>query len=1089
MVGYIVRHRQLGIGKVAGFQNHALIIRFVGGQTHAFNPAELRGGSLSRTPLALGAPCRCLQGEGTVRRIASRPQPGTANEHDPYRYEIALPGDVVSEASEETIIPLADAAAVDPRFRLASADVQHYSLFQAREGLAGAYARMLNEGASLKALLGSRVDLRPHQAFVAGTVLLDHQRRYVMADEVGLGKTIEAGVVVTDLLAHKPDARILVVCPGALTNQWLSELYAKFGGRLFTLLDLHEPLFIPWPKLRQVIVSTTLAAFRFPEKLCSIAWDLVVVDETHHLLASQVAYDFVARLSRRAPSMLLLSALPAHQREEDLLRLLALLEPDRFAEMSEEQRRSFHALHAAQSQLGRGLRIIARRVDDFAIGEATAGDVLEVAHRLLSMPGIADDDELRTRLETIDPIGDGFISGVREFAHALANRYCLSRRVLRNRRRRLVEQEQIVSIARRVRLVPLRPEQIELEARDAVDGLLVSARQSGLSPELARALARTLWQSAVEPSILFGLLEGLERAPTQDIDAVGRDLVAQGHTVGYTDWDLYRELLFRAVRRTIAPARLAAAKRATRAWCEFPGTPHRRAALLDLIDSMLAANPRSKVLIFAGFPGVAAVLSEALRARFGAEAVCEFRADMPEEAKERSVVRFRDAPSAHVLVSDETGGEGRNFQFAGEIVHYDTPWHAAKVEQRIGRLDRIGRERYSREVCSSVLYNAASTEAGLIDCLSDGLRVYQESISGLEFALRDIENALVDRALEGGLDALHGFAEEVRVMAERERAQDDSQSVLDESSFEQGAAARFRRIVPSDPADRGIEGPFLSYFKALCGGNGVKPVQEPGVPAGSVWRLRPEEARFGALPGDSTGRVPLVGDHEGTFRRDVGQLYPRLQFFNVGNAVFDSVIRSLTLHATGRTYALECKESGMEPWVGFEFVLAATPNYRVLGSDVALTSAVERLFPVLPPFRTFVSPDGELAVDPEALLRVRRRVDPANGGRTWWDLKNHRDSLSRALGARDWQDAVLFASERAVTAARSHFSAILADRLETDLARIESISSQDAAAGDTDCVIDLEMMRRAIVEWDVRVDAAGFLSVNGEVAKPGPGVQ
>lgn len=1030
-----------------------------------------------------------MQGEGTVRRVTSRPQPGTATEHAPYRYEIALSGDVIVETTEEEIIPLADSGAVDPVLRLASGDVYQYTLFQAREGLAGAYAKMLKEGASLRALLGSRVDLRPHQAFVAGTVLLDHRHRYVLADEVGLGKTIEAGVVITDLLAHKPDARILVVCPGALTNQWLSEIYAKFGGRLFTLLDLHEPLLIPWPTLRQVIVSTTLAAYRFPQRLSSIAWDLVVVDETHHLLASPVAYEFVSGLSRRVPSLLLLSALPAHQREEDLLRLLALLEPDRFSEMSEERRYSFQALHATQAQLGRGLRIIGREIDEFLSGDASADEVMAVARRLLSMPGVADDDEMRARLEAIDSSSDAFAGSVREFAHALASRYCLSRRILRNRRRRLIEQDQIVPISRLVRMVPLRPSQLELEAHEAVDELLRSVRGTGLPTKLTRALARTVWQAAVEPKALSGLLEGLERAPVHDIDSVGQDLVAQGHTVGYTDWELYRELLFRVVRRAISPTRLAAAKRAARAWCDFPGLPDRRAALLDLLDATIAMHPGAKVLVFAGFPGVAALLGETLRSRFGADAVAEFRADMPEEAKERSVVRFRDGADTRVLVSDETGGEGRNFQFASEIVHYDTPWYAARIEQRIGRLDRLGRERYSREVHSSVLFNAASVEAGLVDCLSEGLRVYQESISGLEFALREIENALVDRALEGGLEAVIGFAEEVRAIAEREREQDDTQAVLDESSFEQGAAARFRRIVPSDPADRGIEVPFLSYFRALCGGNGVRQSQEPGCPAGTVWRLRPEETRYGALPGDSVGRVPLVGDHEGTFRRDVGQIYPRLQFFNVGNPVFDAVIRSLTLHATGRTYALECREPDVEPWVGFEFVFAAVPDYRVLASDPALVNAVERVFPVLPPFRIFVSPDGVPASDPERLLQVRRRIDRESGGRTWWDLKGRAGVLARALGARDWQDAVLAAAARAVADAKPHFGAVLAQHLEADLARLDLLLSRDAGAGDSSSVVDSELIRRAVTGWDLRVDAAGFLSINGELAGHGPGVQ
>ncbi len=90
----------------------------------------------------------------------------------------------------------------------------------------------------LGALLSSRIALLPHRAYVAGVVLLDRQQRYLLADEVGLGKTVEAGIVIHDLLARQPDARVLILCPGALVQQWLCELYAKFSRRIFRLPEL-----------------------------------------------------------------------------------------------------------------------------------------------------------------------------------------------------------------------------------------------------------------------------------------------------------------------------------------------------------------------------------------------------------------------------------------------------------------------------------------------------------------------------------------------------------------------------------------------------------------------------------------------------------------------------------------------------------------------------------------------------------------------------------------------------------------------------------------------------------------------------------
>src|SRR5690606_7536938 len=119
---------------------------------------------------------------------------------------------------------------------------------------------------------------------------------------------------------------------------------------------------------------------------------------------------------------------------------------------------------------------------------------------------------------------------------------------------------------------------------------------------------------------------------------------------------------------------------------------------------------KPKVLVFAGFPGLAPIAAASLRRAFGTAAVVEFRFDLDREEKEDNVRRFRDEPGTWILVSDETGGEGRNFQFADRLVHLDTPWYVARVEQRIGRLDRLGREQHHPSVLSCVVFNSWTEE-------------------------------------------------------------------------------------------------------------------------------------------------------------------------------------------------------------------------------------------------------------------------------------------------------------------------------------------------------------------------------------------
>lgn len=1137
MRGFLLRHKQLGLGKVVQAARGALRIYFIDSrQQHDISPRELQGGMLEREQLARGARCRALQngdtGEVVVQGLSgSMPRPA-----DPYAYVVCDEGaaaGVPRVVSEVDLLPLDGAESADPLVRLAGARVQPYRLFQSRETLRRAYARLVRDGAGLRALLASRVDLRPHQAFVAGTVMLDPRRRYILADEVGLGKTIEAGLVIHDLLAQKPDAKILVMCPGALTQQWLCEMYSKFGGQLFQLVDLHDPLFLNWRGVRRAIVSTTLAACKVGPILEKIRWDMVVVDEVHHLLASSALYGLVERLSQRAPSLLLLSAVPAHEREDEFLRLLALLEPERYA--APQARAHFAALYALQTQLGRGLRVLTRRIEGYERGEFTLDDVHPIAQRVLDLDVVRHDDDLRHRLVAIadsprvraaepeEPSVDGAahtaiapqaagleVSRVavaeaqvapsaqsattegraaigaefRRLVHDVADRYRINRRILRNRRQRLIEQAQMAAIERRVCHAGYAPDQLELEAVDAVERLLRTARDQGLDADAVAAFARTALQSTASPTTMLGLLLGLQQTDAQPVNSDGRELVLMGHTVGYTDWDLHQALLFRIVRAHVPASPLAHAIAAARTWRDAGPQYARADRLLTVLAAHDGIAPRPKVLVFAGYPGLAAEVLRAVQERYGVKAAAEFRAQLEPEVKEANVLRWQRDPLTWILVSDETGGEGRNFQFAAELIHYDTPWHAARVEQRIGRLDRLGRER--GDVTSTVVYNTASVEAGLVRCYDEGVGVYRSSISGLEFALRTVERDLLTVAVADGRDALLDRAPSVRMAVERERAQDDSEAVLDEASFEQSAAAKYRTVVRSDRAERDIEFAVLDYLRALTENSGVQDLQDPAHPK-AVWRVRPEQTRFGPLPVDDRNTQPLVGNIDGTFRRSVAQQRPTLHFFTIGDPLFDAVMRSLDVHGTGRTYAVECAVPEVDPWIGFEFAFAPAPDLAEIAASPGLANQARAAFaPKL--LRVFVSIDGRLANDKEALVSLRRRCEHNKQGQTWWDLSPAIAAiLPRILGHADWQDALLRFHARALEVASAEILDRIGADLRAEVARIDSAErhlTELARQGDVDAKADAEAMERlraAILGWRPMLDAVGFLSVNGRV--------
>ena len=162
---------------------------------------------------------------------------------------------------------------------------------------------------NLKSFLSPRIDLHPHQSFVASMVILDPIRRYVLADEVGLGKTIEAGIVIHDLLLKKPDAKILIITPPSLSRQWFFEIFSSFSGQIFKLAELHDHEVINFNLWNKIIISIDLAS-SFKEEIIKLSWDLIVIDEVHQIIQNASLYNFISQVSKKTKDILLLSAIP-----------------------------------------------------------------------------------------------------------------------------------------------------------------------------------------------------------------------------------------------------------------------------------------------------------------------------------------------------------------------------------------------------------------------------------------------------------------------------------------------------------------------------------------------------------------------------------------------------------------------------------------------------------------------------------------------------------------------------------------------------------------------------------------------------------
>jgi len=489
----------------------------------------------------------------------------------------------------------------------------------------------------------------------------------------------------------------------------------------------------------------------------------------------------------------------------------------------------------------------------------------------------------------------------------------------------------------------------------------------------------------------------------------------------------------------------------------------------------MAREVPPKLLLFAGFPGLAALLADRLSGHFGSGAVVEFRSEMRREEKEANVARFRTDPAAWLLVCDETGGEGRNFQFAEAIIHFDTPWYVSRVEQRIGRLDRLGSSH--TEIASHVFLCNGTPEADLVRCFAEGFGVYTQSISGLEFALRGLECGMVSALLGPEPIAVDDYLADLADQVEEERMRDDNEAVLDEASFDREAAERYRRGNRLAEAERGTEEAFTGYLAMVANAASARRHHDEEFPEG-IWVLRSDEFRHVQVelpeaPRDGAGRSCW----KGTFRRDIAQARLDLQFFTVGHPLFDALINTLTGQPTGRTYAIDVRHLGRSPWMGFELVFTAVPDQGRLGSNLGLINRAQQLF-TFRPLHVFVTLKNGVEPGGQSLLEIREDIDLDAKDSAWVNLTKQKvERLDRLDG---WRERVLQAAEVGRDEARRKFRAVVQPAIEPEVAWLKEQIRQAELSNSGDGGA-LQSLLSAIEHWEVVLDGVGLLSVNGNL--------
>lgn len=528
-----------------------------------------------------------------------------------------------------------------PHDRLLNSQVDRLDWFRLRKDcLHHQYQQQQSE---LMGLMGARVSLIPHQLYIADEVGNRFAPRVLLADEVGLGKTIEAGLIIHQQLVSGRSKRILIIVPESLMHQWLVEMLRRFNLN-FSIFDEDRCVEVagednanPFSSEQLVLVNLGFVTKhpKWYEELISEDWDLMVVDEAHHLNYNQekpsIEYQCIEQLAKVIPGVLLLTATPDQLGHESHFARLRLLDPDRFFDydkFTEEESHYSEVADAANSIVeGEKLSVEQENILSALLKES------DISHQLTELNSDNADEQQVVRKELLSQLLD---------------RHGTGRILFRNSRNTIKGFP-----ARETHPAPLAmPEQYQ----ESLNEFMLSCCPETLANSKQAKFVFT-------PEMLYGL---------------------DHQAAVWTDFDPRVEYL------------------------------------IDLLKSL----KKEKVLVICAHAQTAIDLEAALRVKEGIRSAV-FHEGLSIFERDKAAAYFaQDEDSAQLLLCSEIGSEGRNFQFSHHLVLFDLPSNPDLLEQRIGRLDRIGQTEIIR---LHIPYFEDSAQHLLFDWYQQGMQAFEHT--------------------------------------------------------------------------------------------------------------------------------------------------------------------------------------------------------------------------------------------------------------------------------------------------------------------------------------------------------------------------
>ncbi|MDD4969262.1 MAG: RNA polymerase-associated protein RapA [Paludibacter sp.] len=642
--------------------------------------------------------------------------------------------------------------------RLFTGDVDSPQTFALRrETLQHDYRRRLS---AVNGFVGGRIDLIPHQLYIAHEVSSRYAPRVLLSDQVGLGKTIEACLILHRLLLSGRISRVIILVPESLVHQWFVEVLRRFNlwFNIFdeercASLDGSAPDGNPFLDNQLILCSTEFLAGSAKRARQAIAsnWDMLVVDEAHHLEWSvdkvSPEYGVVELLSKVAKGLLLLTATPEQLGEESHFARLRLLDPTRYANF-----------------------------DDFLNESSDPENVADIVEKLYQGKDLhPKDTKLLASLfskERIQSLTEGGDAARDKLIEDLLDQHGPGRVLFRN-------------------------------TRSAMSGFPI--RKAHLIP-IPAPKDQTLW---------------IQRLTNE----FARDMEPGDTPDGQQYW-----------------------------FAEDPRVEWLLTAMKELAPEKVLLICKSKEKVLA--------LEEVLAMRTNMKAGV-FHEDLTIVQRDRNAAWFSEADGAQILLCSEIGSEGRNFQFAHHLILFDLPLHPELLEQRIGRLDRIGQ---TEDIHVHIPYLVHSPQHILVRWFHDGLNAFEENLEGGNEISKSFSGRLLkvsrlhsstDACLE--LEALisetSAFKKELQISLA-----DGRDRLLEMNSFRPKIAKKLVKQIQAEDSDKSLENYLLKVFRHFD-------VEMEDLATRSYF-LQPASEITGAFPSIPREGISVTFDRKRALRRE-----------------------------------------------------------------------------------------------------------------------------------------------------------------------------------------------------------------------------